>query len=232
MPGPRELPVLSRAEVRELDRRAIEDYGLPGVVLMENAAAGAARWMLDRHGPGRRVIIACGGGNNGGDGYALARHLSNAGWEVQLLACVAPDALAGDAAVMARVARAMHLACSRFDGELRATLAAPELIVDALLGTGFRAPLRPEIAAAIEALNALRRARAEALIALDLPSGLDADSGLASVPCIRADATLSFAALKPGLLAPRAREQVGELVCIDIGAPRAILEALLAERRA
>lgn len=230
MPDARELPILSRAEVRELDRRAIEEFGLPGVVLMENAAAGAARWMLERFGAPRRVAIACGGGNNGGDGYALARHLSNAGWRVELLESGAPESLRGDAAVMARVARAMGLPCCAFDAAGLARLAAAEILVDALLGTGFRGALRPDLGRAIEALNTARAAGARALVALDLPSGLDADSGLASRPCIRADATLSFAALKPGLLVPGAREWTGELACIDIGAPRAILAALLASR--
>jgi NAD(P)H-hydrate epimerase len=217
-----EIPILSRARVRELDRRAIEEYGIPGVVLMENAGANASRWILERAArEGWRqpsAGIACGAGNNGGDGYVVARHLANAGWDVRIESSAALETLRGDAAVMARIARAMGIACGML-GERHT------VIVDALLGTGFQGALRPDMARSIGALN---RARPGLLVALDLPSGLDADTGEPSEPCVRAGATLTFAALKPGLLAPPARPFVGELACIDIGAPRALLAELAA----
>jgi len=215
-----EFPVLSRARVRELDRRAQEDYGIPGVVLMENAGAGACRWILERAAregwTNPSAGIACGGGNNGGDGYVVARHLANAGWDVRIASTVALGELRGDAALMARIVHALGIRCDGL-GEDRTVL------VDALLGTGFQGALRPELARAIAALNA---ARARLVVALDLPSGLDADTGARSDPCVRADATLTFAALKPGLLLPAARPFVGELACVDIGAPRALLAEL------
>lgn len=220
---PSDTPVLSRARVRELDRRAIEEYGIPGVVLMENAGAGASRWILERArelGLERPVVgIACGGGNNGGDGYVVARHLANAGLEVRLASTVAAGELRGDAAVMAHSARAMGLPCAELGSDCA-------ILVDALLGTGFQGVLKAPLARAIDGLNALRARSARLLVALDLPSGLDADSGAASDPCVRADATLAFAAWKPGLLVPAARPYVGELACIDIGAPRALLAEL------
>jgi len=218
-----ELPVLSRARVRELDRRALEEYGIPGVVLMENAGLNASRWILERaerEGWVRpQVGIACGGGNNGGDGYVVARHLANAGWDVRVASSVALEDLRGDAAVMARIVHAM--------GIPRAGLgAACTILVDALLGTGFQGALKPELARSIAALNAARAGGARLLVALDLPSGLDADTGAASDPCVRADATLTFAARKPGLLTPSARPFVGELETLDIGAPRGLLAEL------
>jgi NAD(P)H-hydrate epimerase len=217
-----EIPILSRARVRELDRRAIEEYGIPGVVLMENAGANASRWILERAArEGWRqpsAGIACGAGNNGGDGYVVARHLANAGWDVRIESSVALEALRGDALVMARIAHAMGIAHGTL-GERHS------VIVDALIGTGFQGALRPDMARSIAALNA---ARPGLLVALDLPSGLDADTGEPSEPCVRAGATLTFAALKPGLLAPRARPFVGELAWIDIGAPRALLAELAA----
>ncbi len=198
----------------------MEQYGVPGVVLMENAGAGASRWILARaarEGWTRPSAgIACGGGNNGGDGYVVARHLANAGWDVRIASTVPLEDLRGDAAVMARIVHAMGIRCDGL-GE------GPTLLVDALLGTGFQGALRPELAAAIAALNA---AHARLVVALDLPSGLDADTGARSDPCVRADATLTFAARKPGLLVPAARPFVGELVCVDIGAPRALLAEL------
>jgi NAD(P)H-hydrate epimerase len=217
-------PVLSRARVRELDRRAIEEYCIPGVVLMENAGVNASRWIqarAAREGWTRPSVgIACGGGNNGGDGYVVARHLANAGWDVRIASTVALDELRGDAAIMARCARAMGIPC---DGLGRGCT----ILVDALLGTGFQGPLKPALAAAIRELNAARAAGARLLVALDLPSGLDADSGETSDPCVRADATLTFAALKPGLLAPSAGRWVGEVALLDIGAPARLLEELL-----
>jgi NAD(P)H-hydrate epimerase len=215
--------VLSRARVRELDRRAIEEYGVPGVVLMENAGAGASRWILERAaraGWTRPVVgIACGGGNNGGDGYVLARHLANAGCLVRIASTVPFEDLRGDAAIMARIVRAMGIPCDGLGGPCT-------ILVDALLGSGFQGALKPALAQAIAALNAARAGGARLLVALDLPSGLDADTGAPSDPCVQADATLTFAAAKPGLLAPAARPYVGELALIDIGAPRALLADL------
>ena len=117
---------------------------------------------------------------------------------------------------LARIAHAMGIRCDGL-GEERT------LLVDALLGTGFQGALKPELARAIAAFNA---APAQLRVALDLPSGLDADSGLVSDPCVRADATLTFAALKPGLLVPSARAFTGEVVLLGIGAPRALLADL------
>jgi NAD(P)H-hydrate epimerase len=215
-----QLPVLSRERVRELDRRAQEQYGIPGCVLMENAGAGAARWILERAArlgwSSPSIGIACGPGNNGGDGYVVARHLSNAGCSVSIESTVALEELRGDAALMARIAREMGIP---FDG----LGARPRILVDALLGTGFQGVPKPRIAQSIRALNA---AGAELLVALDLPSGLDADSGVASEPCVRAKATLTFAACKPGLLAAGAQTFIGELALIDIGAPRSLLAEL------
>jgi len=223
VPRQPELPVLSRARARELDRRALEQYGVPGVVLMENAGANASRWILERaarEGWIRpQVGIACGGGNNGGDGYVVGRHLANAGWPVRISSTLAIEELSGDAAVMARIVRAMGIPCDGLGDSCT-------ILVDALLGTGFEGALKPALARSIAALNAARAGGARLLVALDLPSGLDADSGVPSDPCVRADATLTFAARKPGLLAPGARPFVGELETLDIGAPRALLAEL------
>ncbi|MBK7641942.1 MAG: NAD(P)H-hydrate epimerase [Planctomycetes bacterium] len=212
--------VLSRAQVREVDRRAIEEYGIPGVVLMENAGAGAARAIRElaaRAGLERPSVgIACGGGNNGGDGFVVARHLANAGWSVQLLCTRALEELHGDALAMARICSAMRLPHAF-------SLEGCEVLVDALLGTGFHGALEPVLGARIAELNRLRASGARLLVALDLPSGLDADSGIPSDPCVRADATLTFAARKPGLLAASAKPFTGLLEVIDIGVPRALL---------
>jgi len=191
--------------------------------LMENAGANASRWIVERaarEGWTRSSVgIACGGGNNGGDGYVVARHLANAGWEVCIASTVALEELRGDAAVMARIVHAMRIPCAGIG-------AGCAILVDALLGTGFQGALKPALARSIAELNAARAGGARLLVALDLPSGLDADTGAPSDPCVRADATLTFAARKPGLLVPAAAPFVGELATLDIGAPLALLAEL------
>jgi NAD(P)H-hydrate epimerase len=218
---------LSRAEVREFDRRAIEKLGLPGAVLMENAGAGAARHVLEllrsRVEPARsaRVAIACGAGNNGGDGYVVARHLAIAGCEVELFSTCAANALRGDAALQRGIVERMGLAVRSLAtaGELDAfskTLARCDASVDALLGTGSVGPPRADLAAVIERLDA---ARGVPCIALDLPSGLDCDSGEAPGVCVHAALTVTFVAHKRGFANPRAAACLGRVEVVGIGVP-------------
>src|SRR5262245_10839418 len=167
---------LSRSEVREIDRRAIEEFGLPGVVLMENAGRGAAQIILDilkdKH--ISRAAIACGSGNNGGDGFVMARHLANAGIDVEIFLAADESRLTGDAAINYHVIRRMGLPIrvattdSQLAEHLPGLSAAP-LIVDALLGTGFSGKPRPPIDRIIRAINANCSAF---VVAIDVPSGL------------------------------------------------------------
>lgn len=216
---------LTCAQVREIDRLAVDEYGLPGVVLMENAGAGAARIALEMLAPraGRRVSILCGPGNNGGDGWVVARHLSNAGCAVHVLACADLAALRGDAAVHARVAVRMGIAHELVvDGPaLALRLADADLVVDALLGTGATGAPRGAIAAAIEAIARLAPGRPPVL-ALDVPSGFDADTGARPGACVRADVTATFAAEKVGFAAAGGRAWLGRVQVVDIGVPRAL----------
>jgi NAD(P)H-hydrate epimerase len=220
---------LARQEVRDLDRAAIDDYGIPGVVLMENAGAGAARWLRAQGIPGP-VAIACGRGNNGGDGFVIARHLEAAGHRVLLLLAAAADAYGGDAAINLRIAERSGLAivdlAAADEAAWRAELATAAWIVDALLGTGAVGPARGSAAVAIGAINAVRQASAgpwPRVLAVDLPSGLDADTGLAAGACVRADATLTFVAEKWGFATPEAAACTGSVHVIGIGAPSRLL---------
>jgi NAD(P)H-hydrate epimerase len=217
---------LSRAEVREVDRLAIEEYGVPGVVLMENAGAGAAR-LLESLGITGPVTIACGKGNDGGDGFVIARHLDLAGHEVRLLLACRPEEVRGDAAVNLRIAEraGLRIACladaSRAAWE--AGLADAAWIVDALLGTGASGPPTGAAAHAIAAINAVRVRGAARVLAVDLPSGLDCDSGTAAGECVRADETVTFVARKQGFDAAGAEAFTGRVHVIGIGAPRAAI---------
>lgn len=224
---------LTRAEVRDVDRRAIAEYGLPGIVLMENAGRNAAM-LLQSVGPEGRVVIACGKGNNAGDGFVIARHLENLGRDVRLLLACRPEELTGDAAIQAAVAGRSGTPTTCLAGAdeaaWEAALGGADWIVDALLGTGAHGAPRGTIAAAIRGINTVRAVGAARVFAVDLPSGLDCDTGAAPGDCIRADVTATFVARKLGFAAPGADRFTGQVHVIDIGVPRRLLAELERER--
>jgi NAD(P)H-hydrate epimerase len=226
--------VLTRDQVRRVDQLAIERYGLPGIVLMENAGRGAAE-LLRSAGISGRITICCGRGNNGGDGFVIARHLENAGHEVRVLFFGDPASLRGDAAIQYGVVEKSGMPLKVWNEPvehepLTAALAGSEWIVDALLGTGAVGVPRSPYAEVIRAINTASTGGVKTL-AVDLPSGLDADGGEPFRdaegrygPCVKADLTATFVARKAGFLKPSAREFTGNVAVVDIGAPRRALE--------
>lgn len=220
---------LTRAEVRDLDRRAIEEYGVPGVVLMENAGRNVADFIWAEG--GRRphpTVICCGRGNNGGDGFVIARHLDRRGVDVRVLLFARPDALTGDAAVMYQIITRSGVPIvvvppDATDAWLDEQLALdrPGFKVDALFGTGLQGPLRSPFDRIVGAIN---RRKYGTVVAVDIPSGLDCDTGEPLGPTVRATHTVTFVAPKAGFANPKAREFVGDVHVVDIGAPRALLE--------
>jgi len=223
---------LSREAVREVDRRAVEVWGIPGIVLMENAALGAcgvARRMLGGTAQGRRVAVVAGGGNNGGDGYAMARHLHIGGAAVTLLAGRGTERLKGDAAVNARIVEKMGLPVSRIGegatvAEVAGRLEGAELVVDAMLGTGFEGEVRGRWVPAIEAVNR----QPAPVLAVDVPSGFDLGRGAAGGAAVRATCTVTFVAPKLGFETPGASAWLGTIEVAGIGVP----PELVAEVRA
>lgn len=222
---------LTRRQSREVDRLAIEELGLPGIALMENAGRNAAERILaflrGRPTSNSPVMILCGGGNNGGDGYVIARHLHNAGVAVRIDATVPEAALKGDALINAVVARRLGLTIHTLTLDtLPAAIVrwndAP-LIVDALLGTGFTGIVRAELAGVIHACNSVH-SRGIPVVAIDLPSGLDADTGQPSNATIIADLTITFASGKTGFQQSAAAPYIGKLVVEGIGVPRELIE--------
>jgi NAD(P)H-hydrate epimerase len=215
--------ILTREQARELDRRAMQEFGVPGVVLMENAGRGMAE-LLRSLGIDGLVVICCGKGNNGGDGFVMARHLDNAGVRVRVLLFGDPAQLSGDAAVNHRILAASGIALEVFIGpgldeeRLRRELAEADWIVDALFGSGLRGAVQPPFDKIIAILNAVT-AR---VFAVDIPSGLDSDTGLPLGIVVRAHHTATVAALKKGFLEPSATEWLGQVHLIDMGAPRAL----------
>lgn len=226
--------VFTREAVRELDRRAVERFGVPSIVLMENAALHATLVAVDMLGgrPGC-VLVCCGPGNNGGDGLAMARHLTNCGIAAAVLLAAPPDHYSGDAATNLAIVRKMGIPLNvvdrgdpagSFDECLRLT-GRPALVVDALLGTGLDQPVREPLTTMIIRINALAESGVPVL-AVDIPSGLDADSGCPLGAAVRATTTVTFVGLKAGFLSLEAQSYVGECVVAGIGAPRALVREL------
>ena len=212
---------LTREQVRDVDRLAIDDYGMLGLVLMENAGRNSAE-LLRTLGISGRVTICCGKGNNGGDGFVIARHLENAGVDVRVLLCVPPSSLTGDArANLSIIEKARTpIIAPPFDWEKE--LVGSDWIVDALLGTGTQGTIREPFLSAITSINSAKRK----VFAVDLPSGLDCDTGQALGTCVRADHTATFVARKIGFDIPGTTEWTGTVHVIDIGVPRSLLESL------
>jgi NAD(P)H-hydrate epimerase len=219
-----QLPPLSRQQVRQVDRVAIETYGMSGLVLMENAGRGAASVIDSVAGPGK-IVILCGGGNNGGDGYVAARHLQLSGREVTIVSIVELASLQGDARVNASIASKAEIDvfCAAEPDWTSGLLTGASTIVDGLLGTGARGPLRGRYAAAVNTANECDALR----VALDIPSGLDCDSGQAGDPTFRADHTITFVAPKLGFSNRQAAAYVGVVHVVDIGVPLKLLDELL-----
>lgn len=217
------LRSLTRDEVRDVDCRAIEEFGLPGIVLMENAGRGAAELLIELgiDGP---VMIAAGKGNNGGDGFVIARHLEIRGFEVRVLLFADPRELTGDALTNYHVLSAAGTpirVCLGPDAVWKADLRSADWIVDALLGTGTKGSVREPFVTVIEEINA----SGVGVFAVDLPSGLDCDTGRPLGPCIKAVHTATFVAPKRGFEAPGAATYTGQVHVIGIGVPRSLLGA-------
>jgi NAD(P)H-hydrate epimerase len=217
-------PVLSCAEMREFDRRASEECFTPSLLLMENAGRGAADVLLARYPSARAFLVVTGAGNNGGDGFVVARRLRTLGRDVIVLAAVAPERLSGDAATNHRAF--VGVGGRMLEGEAAlARLRAPELassdvIVDALFGTGLTRAPAGDALSFIEAMNASRARR----VALDLPSGLSGDTGFIPGAAVRAELTVTFAHRKRGSCTPIGASLSGELVVVDIGVPPELAE--------
>lgn len=225
------LTRLTRAQARRCDEIATHELGVPSLVLMENAGRGAAELLRERHAPlvHGRFVLCCGPGNNGGDGFVVARHLHRLGAPVVVKLCGARERMSPDAAVNLAIVERLGVAVAEIADEAAAHAAGAELqagdvVVDALLGTGFQGSVRAPMATLIDEVNRARgEGRTHAVVAIDLPSGLDCDLGTPSNATIHADLTITFVAPKAGFAAAGARRFTGEVVVRDIGVPAARL---------
>jgi NAD(P)H-hydrate epimerase len=220
------LPLFDAETMRSIDRWAIEERGVPGLDLMERAGTGVAR-AVERLAGGSPAVVVCGKGNNGGDGLVAARLLREAGRQVTVVCVAPPDEFTGDARV--NLERLPGEGPVRLDGASWAgeqqppvsdsstgALAGASVVVDALLGTGFQGEPRGEVADAIQAINDL----GARVVSVDVPSGVDASTGVVAGRAVRATLTVTFHAAKPGLWIHPGKAHTGELETIDIGIPR------------
>ena len=216
-----ELPVelYRAAQVRELDRIAIQDRGISGYALMSRAGAAAFDLLRQRWPEARRILVVCGGGNNAGDGYVVARLAQQAGLEVSILTLVDPAKLGGDAQTAWQDACAAEVPIAPFAA---AGLAGADLLVDAMLGTGLEREVSGRWR---EAMNAMNAHSAE-ILALDIPTGLHADTGAILGAAIHAAATMTFIGLKQGLFTGQGPACCGEVRFADLGVPPDIYPAI------
>jgi hydroxyethylthiazole kinase-like uncharacterized protein yjeF len=233
------MKVLTAEQMREVDRLTTDRYGVPSLQLMENAGAAVADYLAQAFPDlsARNILVLCGKGNNGGDGFVVARRLRERGAPPRVFLFAEISAVRGDAAANLQLWQAgggeLHVVTSLSQwATAREALNEADLVVDALLGTGIKGPVEGLLASVIDDVNAwrekrpvrFRRARARFVISVDMPSGLPSGNEDFGGPVIRADVTVTFTAPKVGqLLAPRA-DCVGKLVAREIGTPRELLD--------
>ena len=218
------MKVLTADEIRSVDDRAINEVGLPGSVLMENAGRNSADLIRETYPSARKVSVIAGKGNNGGDGFVIARYLLNWGYRVEMLLLGKKEDVKGDARLNLNVLDSMMdivevTDSSKWSG-VREELALNDLIIDAMLGTGTKGAPRGIYAEIIPFINSLEAP----IVSVDLPSGLDADRGIIAGACVRAETTITMAAPKVGLLLYPGAGNVGVLKVVEMGVPLSLIE--------
>lgn len=217
------MKYLSQEALRQVDQLALEQLGIPGLLLMENAARGVCR-QIQTTGPWRRIVIVCGYGNNGGDGLAVARLLAAEGQAAEVLLIRAGRRLTPDAQAnldfLARSGLPVQQTSDEVAELIPGSLTASDLIVDCLLGTGIQGAVRPPFADVIRQINASDAQ----VLAVDVPSGMNCDSGEPCGCCVRADWTVTFVAAKQGFAAANAEQWTGAVTVCQIGLPQSWLQ--------
>lgn len=221
------MKIVTAHTMQELDRQAIETHGIPGLDLMERAGRGCAEHIMAAYGirQNKRAVILAGRGNNGGDGYVIARYLLERGWQVQVLVLASRNEIRGDARTnLDLLSDAVLSFCPR-EGELvkkhADALGQADVVVDALLGTGLRSDLQGNYLEAVALINAAPGK----VVAVDIPSGIHGTTGRILGKAVRADMTVTFGLAKLGHVLYPAADYVGRLVIVDIGIPPQLMNA-------
>ena len=207
---------------QQLDQIAIEEFGIDGYQLMSRAGACVADLLQQHYSLAKRILICCGAGNNAGDGYVVARLAHQNGFDVDVVSMIDPDQLSGDAQKAYKDWQSLGMQLTKFDAE---KLQKMDVVIDALLGTGLQRPVEGEWLEIIEAINA----SGVPVIAIDIPSGLSADTGSVMGAAVKADLTISFIAMKKGLFTHQAADYCGQLFFDDLGVPEKIYSRVPAD---
>ncbi|HXE97888.1 MAG TPA: NAD(P)H-hydrate dehydratase [Dongiaceae bacterium] len=219
------MRVVTAHTMQEIDKQAFEEYGIPGLQLMENAGRCCVEEIIAEFGSHGRCVVMAGKGNNGGDGHVIARLLGQQGWSVKVIVLAGREQVVGDASVnLDKLAGSVIEHCTR-EGQLSAGHAEEifqaDLIVDALLGTGLSSAVSGTYLEAIKLMNASGRP----VVAVDIPSGIDGTTGRVQGEAVRANLTVTFAFAKLGHVLYPGAEHTGRLVVADIGIPTEVMEA-------
>lgn len=225
------MKLVTAGQMRKLDSDTINRVGVPGIVLMENAANGVFDVVSAHESPlaGKRAAVICGSGNNGGDGFAVARHLHNAGASPVVFLSSEPSRLAGDAKTNYNICKRLKIQIETIPSErgiqkLRSALKKSDFIIDALLGTGITGELKPIFLKIINEINAAGKT----VYSVDIPSGVIADDGRVLNGAVKADHTITFGAPKIGLFTHPGAARAGKVYIADIGIPTEMLDRLTA----
>lgn len=220
------MKIATAQQMREIDKAAVEIYGIPGMVLMENAGLAVVYCLQNifEDLQDKKVYIFCGGGNNGGDGFVIARHLYNKGAKVKVFLVGDKSGITGDARSNLDIISRMDIELIEVQDEhdwtkIRVATVFADCLVDSLLGTGFHGEIAGRMATAIDIINH----SGKKIVAVDLPSGIEADTGGAAKVAVKADHTVTFALLKPGLLLYPGAEHSGRIEIADIGIPSPLI---------
>ena len=220
---------ISRAQVREVDRMAIEDYSVPGIVLMENAGRNASEAIVRLFDSisGQDVVVVVGSGNNGGDGLVIARYLELAGAKVRVVLAAPPQRFRGDSLTNLEIINRSGIDLVCLAGAVaerwQNALLSATCVIDAILGTGTTGAARGDSKVAIKSL--LGRMKIDPrprVISIDVPSGFDCDRGVPCGPCVCANETLTFVASKQGFKTNGAEMYTGRIQIVDIGVPQVV----------
>ncbi|HHY71430.1 MAG TPA: NAD(P)H-hydrate epimerase, partial [Thermoanaerobacterales bacterium] len=229
------MKVVSPSTMRDMDRIVIEDYKIPGVILMENAGREVAQavknmWGARKNIAPAKIALFCGKGNNGGDGFVAARHLANMGFDINVFIIANPSSITGDAAINLKIIKNMGLQIKVIDeesdlNEVMDVTRNASILVDAMFGTGLRGKVKGVAQKVIEMINRLE----VPVIAVDIPSGICGETGKILGSAIKSQQTVTLALPKTGLLLYPAVEYVGELFTADIGMPINFIKSTEAE---
>jgi len=222
--------LVTAGQMQELDRRATAEHEIPGLTLMENAGRAVVEFTENHVGKlaGTQPLVVCGKGNNGGDGFVVARHLHNRSVGVTVHLLAPRHKIRGDALINLEIIERMKLNIRQAKPD-ELDFSGSDLLVDAMLGTGLEGAVREPYLTAIRAVNAAAKpaligAAGKPVLAIDIPSGLDANTGAILGECVRATRTATFALPKVGFTRGRGTEMTGTVTVVDIGVPRELLQ--------